>query len=109
MWIWYVNKSSGGDPQAIVAQAQAHDVSTVFVKSGDGTTYWSQFNAQLVSALKAGGVHVCAWQYVYGTNPSGEAAVAAQAGQAGAGCLVLDREQGYEGPYAHAQAQQAEL
>ncbi|MFL5909906.1 MAG: peptidoglycan-binding protein [Gaiellaceae bacterium] len=103
MWIWYVDKSSGGDPQAIIAQAKAHDISTVFVKSGDGTTYWPQFNAQLVSALKAGGLHVCAWQYVYGSNPSGEAAVAAQALAAGPDCFVIDAEKEYEGRYAQAQ------
>src|SRR5439155_480513 len=59
MWIWYVAKSSGGDVQAIVAQARAHDISTVFVKSSDGTTWWPQFSADLVAALKAGGLHVC--------------------------------------------------
>jgi Putative peptidoglycan binding domain len=103
MWIWYVNQSSGGDPNAIVTQAQAHGVSTVFVKSGDGTTFWPQFNAQFVGALKAGGLHVCAWQYVYGTDPSGEAAVAAAAVQAGADCFVIDAEKEYEGRYAQAQ------
>jgi hypothetical protein len=103
MWIWYVNQSNGGDPNAIVSQAQAHGVSTVFVKSGDGTSYWSQFNSQFIGALKAGGLHVCAWQYVYGTNPSGEAAVAAQAVQAGADCFVIDAEKEYEGRYSQAQ------
>jgi len=103
MWIWYVSRSNGGNLQSIVAQAQAHDVSTVFVKSGDGTTYWPQFDAQLVGALKAGGLHVCAWQYVYGTSPSAEAAVAAQAIATGADCFVIDAEKEYEGRYRQAQ------
>jgi Putative peptidoglycan binding domain len=103
MWIWYVSKSSGGDPNAIIAQAQAHGVSTLFVKAGDGTTPWAQFNSQFVGTLKAAGLHVCAWQYVYGNDPGGEAAVAAQAVQAGADCFVIDAEKEYEGRYSQAQ------
>src|SRR5204862_387076 len=72
MWIWYVSKSSGGDPQAIVDQARAHGITTVFVKSSDGTTWWSQFSPELVAALKAGGLRVCAWQYVYADPPADE-------------------------------------
>src|SRR3954447_709344 len=63
MWIWYVSKSNGGDLDAIAAQAKAHGVGTVFVKSGDGTNYWTQFSPALVSTLKAAGLRVCAWQY----------------------------------------------
>src|SRR3954451_8866063 len=103
MWIWYVNKASGGDPDAIIAQAQAHGVSTVFVKSGDGGSYWSQFSPALVGALKAGGLRVCAWQYVYGSNPSAEAAVAVRAvTEGGADCFVIDAESEYEGRYSQA-------
>ncbi|MEA2410335.1 MAG: hypothetical protein QOC77_896 [Thermoleophilaceae bacterium] len=103
MWIWYVNKANGGDPNAILAQAKAHGISTVFVKSGDGGSYWSQFAPGLVSALKAGGLRVCAWQYIYGDNPGAEAAVASRAvTQAGADCFVIDAEAEYEGRYAQA-------
>ena len=46
MWIWYVSQSNGGNVAAIVAQAHAAGVSTVFVKSSDGSSnYWSQFSA----------------------------------------------------------------
>jgi hypothetical protein len=103
MWIWYVSKSNGGDPNAIVAQAHAHGISTVFVKSGDGTNFWTQFSPDLVAALKAGGLRVCAWQYVYGDKPGPEAAVAVRGIQAGADCFVIDAESEYEGRYAQAQ------
>src|SRR5207245_2506741 len=103
MWIWYVSKSSGGDPNAIIAQAQAHGITTIFVKSGDGTNAWSQFSPTFVQTLKSAGLRVCGWQYVYGSNPSGEAAVAAQAVQNGADCFVIDAEMEYEGKYAQAQ------
>jgi hypothetical protein len=110
MWIWYVNKANGGDPNAIVAQAKAHGISTVFVKSGDGGSYWTQFNPQLVSALHAGGLRVCAWQYVYGKSPSAEAAVAARAvTEGGADCFVIDAESEYEGRYSQAQTYMSDL
>src|SRR4029077_11077973 len=45
MWIWYVSASSGGEVAAIVARAHASGVTTVFIKSSDGSTnYWSQFS-----------------------------------------------------------------
>jgi Putative peptidoglycan binding domain len=103
MWIWYVSRSSGGDPAAIAAQAHRYGVRTVFVKSSDGTTWWPQFSTTLVSALKAQGIHVCAWQFVYGAHPAGEAAVGARAAANGAECLVIDAESAYEGKYAQAQ------
>jgi peptidoglycan hydrolase-like protein with peptidoglycan-binding domain len=104
MWIWYVSRSSGGSTQAIISQARAAGVTTVFVKSSDGSSnYWSQFSPSLVAALHAGGLKVCAWQYVYGSNPSGEAALGAKAVANGADCLVIDAEAEYEGKYAAAQ------
>jgi Putative peptidoglycan binding domain len=104
MWIWYLSKSDGGNIADLVAQAHAADVSTVFVKSSDGSTnYWSQFSAQLVTELHANGLKVCAWQFVYGTEPVGEAALGAEAVADGADCLVIDAEGEYEGHYAAAQ------
>lgn len=104
MWIWYVNKSNEGNVASIVAQAHAAGVATVFVKSSDGSSnYWSQFSPQLVAELHANGIKVCAWQYVYGTNPAGEASLGARAVANGADCLVIDAEAEYEGHYAAAQ------
>jgi hypothetical protein len=109
MWIWQLPKSQGGDPAAIVAQAQTHGVRTVFIKSSDGTTWWPQFSQPLLAALKAGGLHVCAWQFVYGTYPTDEAALGAQAVATGADCLVIDAESAYEGRYGQAQQYVAAL
>jgi peptidoglycan hydrolase-like protein with peptidoglycan-binding domain len=110
MWIWYVSKSSGGSVPAIIAQAHAAGVTTVFVKSSDGSSnYWSQFSPQLVAELHAGGLKVCAWQYVYGSGPAGEAALGAEAVTNGADCLVIDAEAEYEGKYAAAQTYIADL
>jgi hypothetical protein len=109
MWIWYVSKSEGGDVGAIAARAHATGLSTVFVKSADGTSAWSQFSAPLVSALHAQGLKVCAWQYVYGRYPVGEARVAARAQGDGADCFVIDPEVEYQGHYAAAQSYMNEL
>jgi Putative peptidoglycan binding domain len=109
-WIWYLSASDGGSVAAIAAQAHAAGVTTLFVKSSDGSTnYWSQFSKQLVEEVHAQGLHVCAWQYVYGTNPVGEAELGARAAAEGADCLVIDAESQYEGLYGAAQTYIATL
>lgn len=109
MWIWYVSKASGGRVSAILATARRYHVGTVMIKAGDGSQRWSQFSPKLVSALHAGGLQVCAWQYVYGTYPMAEAKVGAAAVQAGADCLLIDAESQYEGKYVAAQKYVREL
>jgi hypothetical protein len=103
MWIWYVSKSEGGDPYAIAARAKKAGMSTVLIKSADGTDPWAQFSSTLVATLHDLGMQVCGWQYVYGTYPVSEARAAAAAAQAGADCFVIDPEVEYEGRYAEAQ------
>jgi peptidoglycan hydrolase-like protein with peptidoglycan-binding domain len=104
MWIWEAQRSDGGDAVAIAARARAAGMSTVFVKSSDGaTSRWAQFNPAFVAALKAQGLKVCAWQFVYGNDPAREAALGADAVASGADCLVIDAESQYEGKYAAAQ------
>jgi peptidoglycan hydrolase-like protein with peptidoglycan-binding domain len=110
MWIWYVSQSDGGNLASIVAQAHAAGVTTLFVKSSDGSSnYWSQFSPEFVQQMHANGLKVCAWQYVYGTNPVGEAELGARAVAAGADCLVIDAEAEYEGHYGAAQTYIADL
>jgi hypothetical protein len=109
MWIWYVTRSNGGDVPAIVARAKRARVGTVYVKAGDGTTAWSQFTRSLVSALHAGGLKVCAWQFVYGSRPYKEADVGAAAVDKGADCLIIDAEGQYEGKYASADQYMSKL
>jgi hypothetical protein len=109
MWIWVVDRSSGGDAGAIVRQARRHGIEMVVVKGADSLTRWSQFSPSFVSRLKAGGLQVCAYQFVYGTYPRGEAVVGAQLTRAGADCLMIDAEGHYEGRYAQAQRYIREL
>jgi hypothetical protein len=102
MWIWYVAKANGGNPARIAARARARGIGTVFIKAGDGNHAWSQFTPQLVAALQDRGLDVCAWVFVYGSDPTGEARVSAEAVRRGAECLVIDAESHYEGRYAQA-------
>lgn len=103
MWIWYLSRSHGGDPDRIAAKAKQHGVDTIFVKSADAGRVWSQFTAETVAALKATGLRVCGWQFVYGSEPIAEARAGAWAKEAGADCFVIDAEGHYEGRYAQAQ------
>jgi len=104
MWIWELPNSSGGDLSSIVASARQFGVGTLMIKSSDGTGFWStQFTPQMVSALHASGIKVCAWQYVYGNHPVTEAYMGAQAVRDGADCLIIDAESEYEGKYVAAQ------
>jgi hypothetical protein len=109
MWIWELQSSDGGNADAIVATAHRYGISTVIVKSSDGTNWWSQFTPQFVQAMHAAGIRVCAWQYVYGNQPMIEAKLGAAAVEDGANCLMIDAEIEYEGKYAQAQMYMAEL
>ena len=103
MWIWELPNSDGGSLSAIIAAAHRFGLSTLIIKSADGTNQWSQFSRPMVSALHANGIHVCAWQYVYGNHPVTEAYNGAAAVHDGADCLIIDAESEYEGKYVSAQ------
>ena len=104
MWIWELGFTDRGDLPAIIARAKQYGVATVFVKSSDGSDFWShQFTPALVRTLHASGLKVCAWQYVYGAAPVKEADLGAQAVRDGADCLVIDAEAQYQGRYVAAQ------
>jgi hypothetical protein len=109
MWIWYLSRSNAGRLSSIIATAHQYGITTLTVKAGDGSNVWSQFNRSLVSALHGAGIHVCAWQYVYGNYPLLEAEVGAAAVHAGADCLVVDAEVEYEGKYVAAQTYMTQL
>jgi hypothetical protein len=103
MWIWQLPQSNRGDLDVIAARAHDAGMSTVYVKGSDAGNVWKQFTPQLVADLHARGLRVCAWQFVYGSNPLAEAAAAVANVQAGADCLIIDAETAYEGRYASAQ------
>jgi hypothetical protein len=104
MWVWVLSRTEGGDLDAIISRARDRGVKTIFLKSGDGTNYWSnQFTPAIVNKLKSAGLNVCGWQYVYGKSAGPEAQVSLRAIQNGADCFVIDAESEYEGRYGQAQ------
>jgi len=107
-WIWYVS-DSGGSGDAIGRHAERRGLDAVFVKSGDAGNYWSQFSPGLVRAIHSHGVDVCAWQFVYGSDPKQEARIGARAVDAGADCLIIDAEGDYEGRYGAAEKYMSKL
>ena len=77
MWIWYVSKAGHGDVRRIARRAHRRGIETLFIKSGDAGSTWSQFSPRLVDALQDRGLNVCGWQFVYGAHPKAEAKVGA--------------------------------
>ena len=94
MWIWELPKSERRRPRRDRRPgARRRASSTVFVKSSDGADDRGRSSTRRSSqALHAHGLHVCAWQFVYGNDPLGEAAQGASAVATGADCLVIDAE-----------------
>ncbi len=103
MWIWELPRTEGGNVAKIAERARAANMQAVFVKGADGGDTWKQFTPELIQQLKAAGLKVCAWQFVYGNNPTAEAKAALAAIARGAECFVIDAEGQYEGKYAAAQ------
>ena len=80
MWIWECPRARAAIRRRSPPGRTPYGVSTVFIKSADGAgTYNNQFTPELVAALHANGLRACAWQYVYGVDPLGEAAQATAA------------------------------
>ena len=109
MWIWELPETEQGSLQRIIARARAHRIGAVYIKAADAGNRWSQFSPAVVARLKAAGLRVCAWQFVYGTRPVAEAAAGAAARRNGAECLIIDAESAYEGKYRSAATYMREL
>lgn len=101
MWIWYVSQAERGNINKIAAKAKKYKIKTLYVKSSDGSSWWPQWD-DWAAQLKAKGLKVCAWQYVYGKYPVVEAELAARAAKSGADCIVIDAEVEYANRYASA-------
>ena len=110
MWVYVLSSSNGGDVESIAFDAHLRGVTTLVVKSGDGTRYWPQFSRELVDALHAHGIKVCAYSRIFSRKPVTEARVSARAvTEAGADCFVIDAEKEYEGRYTQARQYVREL
>ncbi|HEX6389700.1 MAG TPA: hypothetical protein VFZ89_09640, partial [Solirubrobacteraceae bacterium] len=91
MWIWELPRTEGGDLAKIIARARATGVQTLYIKAADGANTWAQFTPALIAALHDAGLRVCAWQFVYGAEPTAEANAAITAIRRGALATRLRR------------------
>src|SRR3954452_7129296 len=108
MWIWETRKSSRGRVSAIANKAKHYGIENLVIKGADGTKTWRQLSRRFVNGLRARGLKVCAYQFVYGRRPRTEARAGARIARV-ADCLMIDAETHYEGRYASAQAYMAGL
>ena len=84
-FIWQLWRTEGEDAEAIALLAKEADLSHVLIKVADGTTVYNYDHEGQVDrvppvaqALRAQGIQVWGWQYIYGDNPLGEARRAIQ-------------------------------
>lgn len=105
MYIWQVARIEGGNAVAIVDLASSARLSHVLIKIAEGTGSYnisgtgSDLVKPLVNALKVRGIEPWGWHYIYGDNPSGEAAKAVQRIQeTGVVGYVINAEAEYKQP-----------
>ncbi len=103
LWVREVPSAASG--LRLVEDAAGAGVRTLYVKAADGTSPEPQFSSALVSEIRSAGTNVCAWTFMYGSDPSAEAAVAASAVNDGAQCLVIDAEGSADVPNLYGAAQ----
>lgn len=84
-FIWKVPNAENGNAASIANMAQAAHLTHVLLKIADGTnlsnydsTKKIDYLPPVISALKAKGIAVWGWHYVYGNDPIGEARLAMQ-------------------------------
>lgn len=100
MMIWKIPSCESGNATSIANVAQAAGFSHVLIKIADGVNSYNvnrTTNVDLVppvvSALKAKGIQVWGWHYIYGSNPTGEATIAVNRTKAlGLNGYVIDAE-----------------
>jgi hypothetical protein len=104
-FIWQVPKCEGGVPAAIADVAAAAGCTHVLIKVAERTFGFGfdKMGRDLVppvaEALRARGIQVWGWHYVYGDNPAGEANAAVQrCKQLKLDGYVIDAEKEYKQP-----------
>ena len=102
-WIWKIPQCEGGDAATIANVASNAGFSHVIIKIADSSyaynvnkTTGEDLIPRVVSALRQKGISVWGWHYVYGYNPSGEAAIAiSQCSKYSLDGYVIDAETEY--------------
>lgn len=105
-FIWKVRDCESGNPTAIAQAARSAGFQHVLVKIANGNQPYNldkttnkDFLPPLIQALRADGIQVWGWHYVYGFDPIGEANIAIQRiQQLGLEGYVIDAEEEYKQP-----------
>ena len=100
VWIWNWRRCDGGDPAKIAARLRDAGCRGVLVKAHDGPRWFDQGRPwrEIAAALRAEGVAVGGWAYLYGRDPAGEARLVGETVSYGrADLFVLDVEAEFEG------------
>jgi hypothetical protein len=95
VWVWNWRRCDGGDAARVAERLKAAGCSGVIVKAHDGARWFDQGQPwrEIARALKAQGLRVAAWAYIYGADWPGEARLAIETVQYGeADAYVLDVE-----------------
>jgi hypothetical protein len=95
VWVWNWRRCDGGDAARVAERLKAAGCSGVIVKAHDGARWFDQGQPwrEIARALKAQGLRVAAWGYIYGADWPGEARLAIETVQYGeADAYVLDVE-----------------
>ena len=81
MWLHVFGQSSGGNPHAIVKQAQAHGLTHLYVRLGSSKKgfYGGPDLERILPVAHAGGLKVVGWDFPYLDDPMADAERAAQA------------------------------
>jgi hypothetical protein len=85
---WKLTQAEGGNPAQIAATAKSAGLSHVMIKIADGKyPYHGEFGnshdyvTPTIEALRAEGIQVWGWHYLYGDDPYGEADIAIRRAQ----------------------------
>jgi hypothetical protein len=106
IWVWNARRCDGGDAGRIAARLKQAGCEGALVKAFDGPRWFDQGRAwrEIAAALRAHGVGVGGWGYLYANDPAGEAQRAIETAQYGeADLLVLDVETEFKGKAAAAE------
>lgn len=113
-YIWKIPLTEGGSPATIANTAVQAGFSHVLIKIADADAYYNvdpdtgqDLAGPVIQALRARGIAVWGWHYVYGYNPIREADIAIQRVRSlGLDGYVIDAEAEYKQPGKDAAARQ---
>ena len=74
MWIWLPDQAEGGDPNAIVARAQATGLTHLYVRTGSSVDGFNAagFLDALLPVAHAAGIRVIGWDFPYFDDANGD-------------------------------------